>query len=100
MSSVFLELPRHRIAQSSRLLGQPRDLRRSSRRTALLTTDIADGFEVREQLVEEGEIPSASDVRERVVEFAKGLLRLDGTQCKNEAERENAEPDQPHGHLL
>jgi hypothetical protein len=45
-------------------------------------------------------MPSASDVRERVVEFAKGLLRLDGTQCKNEAERDNDEPDQPHGHLV
>jgi hypothetical protein len=44
-------------------------------------------------------MPSASDVRERVVEFAKGLLRLDGTQCKNEAERDNDEPDPPHGHL-
>jgi hypothetical protein len=45
-------------------------------------------------------MPSASDVRERVVEFAKGLLRLDGTQCKNEAERENDEPDPPHEHLV
>src|SRR4029434_6581931 len=45
-------------------------------------------------------IPSASDVRERIVEFAKGLLRLDGTQCKNEAERENDEPDPPHEHLV
>jgi hypothetical protein len=44
-------------------------------------------------------MPSASDVRERVVEFAKDLWRLDGTQCKNEAERENDEPDHPHGHL-
>ncbi len=34
---------------------QPLDLRRSSRRPAILTTDVADGFEVGEQLVEEGE---------------------------------------------
>jgi hypothetical protein len=53
--SVFLALCRHRIAQGSRLLGQPLDLRRSSRRPALFTTDIADRFEIGEQFVEEGE---------------------------------------------
>jgi len=36
------------------------------------------------------------NVRERVVEFAN----LDGTQRKNEAERENDEPDPPHEHLV
>jgi hypothetical protein len=53
--SVFLALCRHRIAQGSRLLGQPLDLRRSSRRSALFTTDITDRFEIGEQFVEEGE---------------------------------------------
>jgi hypothetical protein len=59
-SSVFLALSRHRIAQGPRPLGQPLNLRRSSRRPAILTKDIADGFEVGEQFVEEGEAtPSA-----------------------------------------
>jgi hypothetical protein len=55
VSSVFLALRRHRVAQGPRLLGQPLDLRRSSRRLPILTTDVADGFEVGEQFVEEGE---------------------------------------------
>jgi hypothetical protein len=36
-------------------------------------------------------------MRERVAEFAKGLLRSNGMQCKNDAGSENDEPDQPHG---
>jgi hypothetical protein len=55
VSSVFLALRRHRVAQGSRLLGQPLDLRRSTLRPAILTTDVADGFEVGEQFVEEAE---------------------------------------------
>jgi hypothetical protein len=50
-SLVFLAL--HRVAQNLRFLGQPLDLRRSSRRTAFLNMDVANGFEVREQLVQE-----------------------------------------------
>jgi hypothetical protein len=41
-ASVLLALRRHRIAQGPRLLGQPLNLRRSSGRTAMLTTDVAD----------------------------------------------------------
>jgi hypothetical protein len=34
-------------------------------------------------------------------EFGKGLLRVDGTRCKNEADSKNdREPNQPHGHLV
>jgi hypothetical protein len=53
-SSVFLALRRHRVPKGSRLLGQPLDLWRSSRRAALLT-DVADGFEVGKQFVEKGQ---------------------------------------------
>jgi len=51
----FLALRRHRVAQSPRLQGQPFNSRRSSGRRAILTMDVADGFEVGEQFVEEGE---------------------------------------------
>src|SRR3989442_14650689 len=53
--SVFLELCRHRVTQAPRLPGQPLELQRSSHGPAILTTDVADGFEVGEQFVEEGE---------------------------------------------
>src|SRR6266508_1617789 len=53
--SVFLELCRHRVAQAPRLPGQPLELRRSSHGSAILTTDVTDGFEVGEQFVAEGE---------------------------------------------
>jgi hypothetical protein len=54
-TSLFLALRRHRIAQGARLPGQPLDLRRSSDRLAILVTDVADGFKVREHFIEEGE---------------------------------------------
>src|SRR4029450_13153981 len=43
--------------------------------------------------------PSASGLRQRVIEFGEGLLRLDGGRRKNKTDSENdREPDQPHGH--
>jgi hypothetical protein len=52
-SSVFLAFRRHRVAQGPRLLGQMLDLGRSSRRPTILITEVADGFDVGEQFVEE-----------------------------------------------
>jgi len=45
-------------------------------------------------------IPSASDLRQCVIEFGKGRLRLGGTRYKSDAGSENGDADQPHEHFV